>query len=180
MAGGGFGSGGGKRKVLARGTTSVVHAGAGAITTNVDVSAYGLPAITSCVEKYLGHRWGTFGTSGYHARIRLTSSTNLEIVTRAWAAITVYVSWEILEALGTVQRGTVDIVANNNFVKSDITISSVNMDTAEAFNNGVTPSIGINDPPYFSLLLTSQTNLESYGGAVSAMTVTGAWAIDGG
>jgi hypothetical protein len=172
----------GKRKVLARGGTTVAHAAAGIVTTNVDLTAYGLPAITKCVERLAGFTVAAPGAVGFSARLRLTSTTNLEIVSRSETAgaRNIRVKWEIQEAQGTVQRGTEAIAVNNSEVKSDIAITAVNMDYAKAYSNGCTPSAGATYPVLFSVQLTTTTNLETYASANADVTITGAWVVDGG
>lgn len=171
-----------RRKVLARGSTPVVHSAAGQITTNVDVSSYNLPLSTRCVEKFLGFTVGaSIPATSFYARIRLTSPSCLEVVTRSQSgsAITITAYWEILKALGRVQRGTVNAAVATNTVTTNVTLDPVNTNTAEAFQNGYE----VNAATYFcncAFKITAATNLEVHSSMYGNNTLTSNWVVDGG
>lgn len=169
-----------RTKVYARGETQVVHSAGGGITTNVDVTAYGLPAITACVEKLTGITTTTPGSADYTVKVLLTSSTNLEIKTYSGNAKTLRIKWEIVKAEGTVQRGTETIAVNNNEVQSNITITSVNTDYAKLYCNGMIPATTPTSPVVFSVELTSATNIEAYAANAATINILGSWVVDGG
>jgi len=171
-----------QRKVLARGVTPVAHTAAGQLITNVDLSTPGLPPITRCVEKLLGFTIGvSVPATSFYARIKLTSPTGLEVVTRSQSgsAITITVYWEILKALGKVQRGTVNATVATNTVTTNVAIDPVNLNTAAAFQNGYE----VNAATYFcgcALQLTGATTLEVHSSMYGNNTLTSNWAVDGG
>ena len=166
---------------LQRGSTANVHSGGDIITTNVDISALGITDITKVKEILLG---ATCSLGGYVAapRIRITSTTNLEVVTRTgFSANTITVYWRIDRASVKVQRGLASLSITNAAAPTLVatTISAVgSLSAAKEYLNGfyVTPSTNSLDA---RIELTSTTNLNVYAEGSVTGTVSLAWLVDG-
>jgi hypothetical protein len=147
------------RTVIQRGSTANVHGAAGTITTNVALS--GVPALTQVVEKLTGFTASV--VDYYHAQIKLTSPTNLEVKTRAAVAMTITVEWEVVMSDGNVQRVEVTLTSSNSAEAiANTTITDVG-DTARAkvYANGAHPAATVGYSLRERQYLTTSTNLRT-------------------
>jgi hypothetical protein len=130
-------SGGVCRKIIIpRTITTVNHTGT-LTTTNVPLADVG--DISKVLEMY----WGFYRTSGtgvITARVRFTSSTNIEIVTTAHLSCTntVDVYWAAYKSAGRVQRRQVSYTSVAGVNVTDVSIDPVKMETAQEFVTGFT------------------------------------------
>jgi methionine-rich copper-binding protein CopC len=147
------------RNTIQRGSTANVHAAAGTITTNVTIS--GVPALDQVVEKLTGFTSSV--NDFYSAQIKATSITNLEVKTRANAAMTITVEWEVVISDGKVQRGEVTITSSSSAeAVANTTITDVG-DTARAkvYANGAHPAAALGYSLRERQYLTTSTNLRT-------------------
>lgn len=169
-------------RVLMRGVTKITHSAAGALTTDVDVSSAGISDITKAVEKLTGFTWNTSQT-GNNAGIALTSPTNLRIYSSVASASSQYVSWEILEARNSVQRGsTVIPTSTSGYAQSDITITDVSsLSKAKVYNNGgyfVSTRDAYNLHPAFWLMDTTTLRCRISDANSGGINMTVFWAVE--